>query len=175
MIGLSIGNLGQIPLADAFRGGAPPPSPETPLKQDLQKVNPEDVGPLHKKVGELRDSADSFVTFVQGERKVGKTMGLETLASEISFVSNDEHIGRFHSALGRAFSKGEAVSLSADGFSKVRRLEGLVGVAVGELDHRLGDPVPAKTSSFNLLIPLVVVGVLGIGTIVAVGWFGKKR
>lgn len=168
-MGPTIGKFRSIPLAGSRLGALMPPLPETPLKQDLQKIDQKDVGPLHVMVGELRGAADAFVTFVHGERESGKSMGLETLASEIEFVSRDEHMGRFHSALGRARGKGGAVSLSTEGFSKMRRLEELLGNALGELNHRLGDPDPAPVETppktFSLLIPLIIFGVLGAVTV----------
>lgn len=163
-----------------FRAPLAPPPLETPLKQDLQKINPGDVSELHAMVGGLRDAADSFVTFVRTERNAGRSLGLEALASEIALVSGDEHMSRIHSALGRALDKKEAASLSEDGFSKVRRLEALLGDARGQLDNRLGDAVPtlgqppASCPASNLLVPLIV-GAIGIGAVGIFAWLMLKR
>lgn len=132
-------------------------SVETPVGQDLQKIHLWDIGPLHAMVEGMRDVSATFVSLVEVERGFGSSLGMEILASEIALVSGDEHLGRVHSALGRALKKGESAALSEEGFSKIRRLERLLGEASESLDRRLG------RSESNPLIPILIIGAIGIG------------
>lgn len=137
---------------------------ETPVQQDLQKVDVGEIRRLHGMMGAMTDAANGFVLFVREARGSGKSLGLETLASEVGLLNGDEHMGRLRSALGRAVSKGEPAALSQEGFSKMRRLEGLLGDASIQLDQRLGQP----TSVPKPLISILVFGAIALGIVLVV-------
>ena len=138
-------------------------------KSDLQAVPSQDVPRLFGLVRDLRGAANAFISFAEGERLNGSSLGLESITAELALVSMDEQLGRVEGALSRATKQHEPAALSEQGFSKLRRLESILGDARWELNRRLGQEEPHPSAPLPPSPPrpwaasAAVVGLVALG------------
>lgn len=133
----------------------------------MQTVPAQDVPRLFGLVRDLRGAANTFIAFTEGERLSGASLGLETLTAELSLVSLDEQIKRVEGALSRATKQNEPAAVSELGFSKLRRLESILGDVRWELNRRLGQEEPHPSAPppppRPWMGPAAVVGMVALG------------